>query len=556
MKVKLSYILGSGIVLMGFLALIFATPLVLLASSPAAITAAIPVRTAYTLNSCASPCTLYATTGTIALPGITNPITFLGYSTSPAAGSATLPGPTIVGTASSPVSVTLVNNLPNSALTGLSFPTLSSQPESTGLATAGTKAYTFTPKAPGTSLYEASLLVAGGKQQVAMGMYGAIVIRPADASKSAYGTGTSSDYNNEAVLVFSELDSNMFTQTSYDFHNYKPNYWLVNGKPYSATTSVIAGSPNAKVLLHYLNAGSLNHSIGSLGLSQTSVIGVDGKALKYSYKMVAETVPAGSSLDVLGTVPSTATIGSLYPVYNAGNHLDDNGILYKSTSPTSTIKYGGMMTFVNVPGTSTSNVTITPGLTNGSSPVTIGATVTDAATGTVGGAELFIDTAPTAASYGTGQPLTLVSGSSYNASYSASALTSGTHTVYVHGKDALGNWGAFASATFVVDKNPPVINGTVTRSNRSCAAGTCTANVTINNATDPTPTSAIVGAEYSVGASAAAAGSGTAFTITKVSTTNNYNTSGSPVAATNGATVWVRVKDAAGNWSAAKSFTM
>ena len=37
------------------------------------------------------------------------------------------------------------------------------------------------------------------------------------------------------------------------------------------------------------------------------------------------------------------------------------------------------------------------------------------------------------------------------------ALSQGTHTIYVHGKDAVGNWGACDSATFFKDTVKPTV---------------------------------------------------------------------------------------------------
>src|SRR2546427_8325889 len=41
-----------------------------------------------------------------------------------------------------------------------------------------------------------------------------------------------------------------------------------------------------------------------------------------------------------------------------------------------------------------------------------------------------------------------------------SALSDGSHTIYVHGKDAANNWGATASATFTKDTTPPTVSVT------------------------------------------------------------------------------------------------
>ena len=59
-------------------------------------------------------------------------------------------------------------------------------PDQTGVAAGGgTTSYTFTAGAPGTYLYEAGL-IPGSQYQVAMGLYGALVVRPAGLPDQAY----------------------------------------------------------------------------------------------------------------------------------------------------------------------------------------------------------------------------------------------------------------------------------------------------------------------------------------------------------------------------------
>src|SRR4029077_17328790 len=91
---------------------------------------------------------------------------------------------------------------------------------------------------------------------------------------------------------------------------------------------------------------------------------------------------------------------------------------------------------------------------------TVSATETDALSN-VTAAEYFID-APGA--NGTGATMSASDGSFNSSSEGVtatltpaqfSALTQGSHTIYVHGKDAAGNWGAAQSVTFVKDTVGP-----------------------------------------------------------------------------------------------------
>ncbi len=86
-------------------------------------------------------------------------------------------GPVIDVNVGDVVTVTLDNSLAEA--TGLSFQGQGLASDSTGVAFAGTKAYTFTAARAGTYLYQAAPL-ANAEHQVAMGLYGALVVRSAN----------------------------------------------------------------------------------------------------------------------------------------------------------------------------------------------------------------------------------------------------------------------------------------------------------------------------------------------------------------------------------------
>ena len=108
-------------------------------------------------------CDLYATTGTLTLPGTPETtVDIWGYSDT-LGGSAQLPGPTIIAAEGDTVTVTLYNNLTEDS--ALIFPGQAMIPDLTGAAAnGGTQTYTFTASAPGTYLYEAGLLPDAARQ--------------------------------------------------------------------------------------------------------------------------------------------------------------------------------------------------------------------------------------------------------------------------------------------------------------------------------------------------------------------------------------------------------
>ncbi len=188
-------------------------------------------------------------------------------------------------------------------------------------------------------MYQAGLTVNGPKQ-AAMGMYGALVVYPATSGQAYTPTATNTDtaFDSEALLVLSEIDPALNADPgAFDMQDYAPKYWLINGKSYPDTAPIQA-PPGSKVLLRYANAGFEEHSMGLLGMDQ-SIIAANGFLSPFAHGAVAETVPPASTMDAIITMP--ATVGEQHPLYDANQHIDNNGAASASG-------FGGMMTFITV----------------------------------------------------------------------------------------------------------------------------------------------------------------------------------------------------------------
>ncbi len=405
-------------------------------------------------------CDLYAKTGSLALPnGVT--VTIWGYAKT-GNGSPQVPGPTIIANQGETLSVTIHNALAET--TSLDFPGQNVVPDTIGAAPGTAKTYTFTVANPGTTIFQAGPTigagqngVAGGTRQIAMGLAGALVVRPTGCVNCAYDSN--STFDDEALVVVHEIDPAFnAAPLTYDFHTYNPKYWLINGKTYPQTDPISTGA-GRRVLLRYLNAGLQDHSMGILGMHQT-VLANDGKPLQFPYQVVAETMSAGESIDMIATVPSSAPSGSKFAIFNTAMHLDNNGV----TNPDGTITFGGMLTFLTIAGTGgsptplTTNVNVVPSPTNGSVAVSLTATIS-ASSGTIAAAEYFIDNVGTD---GTGVPMTgpfgtlSVDVSATISKATLAGLSSGNHGFFVHGKGSNGKWGAVSSAVLNLDKTGPV----------------------------------------------------------------------------------------------------
>jgi len=427
----------------------------------------------------AAPCTpdtpidLYATTGTATLFGsITVPI--WGYSSSNVPGSATLPGPVLDVNAGDCVQVTLYNvDIPEA--TSLLFQGQAMIPDTTGVTMGNSTSYVFSAGSPGTFLYEAGL-IPNAQHQVAMGMYGALVIRPLTAGQAYDDPSTA--FDSESVLVLSELDPALNSSglpETFDMRDYLPQYFLINGKafPETAPFSVDPG-PGSTMLLRYVNAGLQAHAMSTLGLSQT-IIAQDGQPYIYSHNVVAETIATGQTLDTLITVPASAQQYDQFVLYDA------NMLLHNTTYA----GLGGMMALLTVgtgeppvsdPGPDVSGLSLSPNPTNGIVDVTVSATVTDSGTTAtnIQAAEFYIDGTANPPNAMTAVDLAFDSFSeAVEGTISVATLgtlSSGNHTIFVRGQDSNGNWGPFLSIVLNLDKTGPVTTGLTLTPNPSSGA--------------------------------------------------------------------------------------
>ncbi|AGL00281.1 hypothetical protein [Desulfoscipio gibsoniae] len=217
--------------------------------------------------------------------------------------------------------------------------------------------YSFIASRPGIYLYESGT---NPEKQVQMGLYGIIVVRPVGYNipghpnyKTAYGADTNSGYDVEKVLVLGEIDTvmhnNVVPNVYYDMLDFKPDFWVVNGRsfpdtineeqissqPYDAAINCRVGQ---RVLLRIVNAGFQNHTF-YLGDLVGRIVAEDGMPLKTqsldaTYEKTGTTLGSGQRIDIILT---PATPGEYYLYDREYQHLVNN-----DQFP------GGMMTKINV----------------------------------------------------------------------------------------------------------------------------------------------------------------------------------------------------------------
>lgn len=489
---------------------------------------------------------LYAKPGTTVLYGSTS-VPIWGYSLTDG-GEATLPGPELSVNQGDCVQVTLHNGLPESS--ALLFQGQSLIPDTTGAASLGTQDYFFSAVNPGTFLYEAGL-IPGKQHQVAMGLYGALIVQPTVPAA----------YDVEKTIVLSEFDATLAASPiGYDMRKYAPKYFLVNGKAYPDTdllVNQISASAGNNVLLRYVNAGLQAHAMSTLGLSQNA-IAVDGSAFGHPHRMVSETIAPGQTMDAVVTIPASAADGTKYALYDAN-------LLLRNTNAAG---LGGMLTFLTVVpstppppvdvGPTVSGLGLSPNPTGGSSPspVTVTATITDAVSlaTPISAAEFYIDSTA-----GTAYPMSAddsvfdstteaVTSTLPISTATLQSLASGDHTIYVRGQDSAlptGNWGPFLSITLNLDMSGPATSALALSPNPS--NGIVGVGLSATGDDTATGNSNVTAAEYWVDS-----GSPVAMTIDAGpdSPVRNFTATILPPLAQGTHVVSVRSQDSFGNWGA------
>ena len=254
-----------------------------------------------------------------------------------------LPGPTLCVTSGQPVTVILHNTLPEA--TSIMFagqkgvkangnpaqPQLDPGGSLTSLvqgaaAKTGSVTYTFTAGTPGTYLDESGSDV---NKQVQMGMFGALVVRPAghanqvnDRADSRFKTA------NEYVFLLSEVDPDLHLAVErsqpINWAAVHSRYYMINGRsmpdtlapnnaswlpnqPYGALVHIrpydAVNNPDPAVI-RYLNAGSVNFPFHPHG-SDERVVNKDGRVLEgpagqdLSYNKFDLDVQPGQTVDAL-----------------------------------------------------------------------------------------------------------------------------------------------------------------------------------------------------------------------------------------------------------------
>jgi FtsP/CotA-like multicopper oxidase with cupredoxin domain len=299
--------------------------------------------------------TLDAKTGYIKL-GDGNTMFMWGYS--PAGQPFQHPGPVLCVNQGDTVTVILRNSLSEDA--SIIFPGqenvlangLPAQPQVDGSgnvtsltnvapANGGSVTYSFVATNPGTYLYESGT---NPEKQVRMGLFGALIVRPAMGANFAYNRADSRFTPEEEFLVLlSEIDPYQHQAAEegqpYDLTRYHVSYWLINGRtfpdsiadnftswlpsqPYGSLARIHPYDPTSHPypgLARYINVGSEDNPFHPHGNNGT-VIARDGRPLEgpagqdLSFEKYAINIGPGQTWDVT------------FKWYDAENYSDANPV--------------------------------------------------------------------------------------------------------------------------------------------------------------------------------------------------------------------------------------
>lgn len=276
-----------------------------------------------------------------------NSLYMWGYATS--TGKFQIPGPVLCVTSGTHVTVTLENTLPEpvsmifpgqtkvtadgkpaqpqlDTLSGALTSMVQAAAAPDGVGRPGTITYEFTAGSPGTYLYSSGT---DAEKQLQMGLYGALVVRPAGHADQVNDRADSAfNPEHEYLYLLSEVDPDLHLAVErgepIDQNSYNARYFMINGRsmpdtlapnhaswlpaqPYGALVHIQpydeTNNPRP-ALIRYLNAGTVNYPFHPHG-SDERIVNVDGSALvgaggeDLSYLKYDLDVDPGQTLDAL-----------------------------------------------------------------------------------------------------------------------------------------------------------------------------------------------------------------------------------------------------------------
>ncbi len=274
--------------------------------------------------------------------------------------------PVLEAFAGDTITVNLENvNVPSSV--SLSLPAVAGEPDSLGVGMGDSTAATFGPLEPGTYLYQAGP-TPDGNRQIAMGMAGVLIVRPADhgldAVQTAYGATENVplvEYGDELVAITNEFDPRLNADPAgFDMSTFTPSIFTINGKSHDGTNPLPTIQPGSKVLLRAANVGLQQRRLGFAGVRHTQY-SENSRLLGTPADVAALTLPPGTVSDAIAMMPVDSGINVT---------LLDEGLSLFKDSGTAVAGQAQVYALPGMGGTAPSVVTrvaVNPEITDGTS---------------------------------------------------------------------------------------------------------------------------------------------------------------------------------------------
>jgi FtsP/CotA-like multicopper oxidase with cupredoxin domain len=245
--------------------------------------------------------TLYIDAATLTINGAGG-ATLDAWSYSDGTAMAGVPGPALSVAEGDTVNVTVSNRHSlshNFVVQGVST-------DATAIPAGGSYTYTFTAPAAGSYVYGDTL---NNNINREMGLYGALVVRPAGGGNTAWTGGPAYDF--ERVWVMSEMDKPRWnnvaaTGGTVNTAVYKPNYFMINGLGgFDAMMDMdimLHGAVGQTALVRIVNGGQFSHSL-HFHANHFQVIALNGVRQTAPYQeRDTISVPPFTTADVLYTL--------------------------------------------------------------------------------------------------------------------------------------------------------------------------------------------------------------------------------------------------------------
>jgi len=291
--------------------------------------------------------------------------------------------------------------------------------------------YTWNNLKAGTRIYHSGTNLS---KQVHMGLYGSLIVNAGDGI--AYNGTSPVDYDNEAVLFFSEIDPALHNPPAASYpNNYKPRYFLVNGKSHPDASPILADpdrplGTNERILVRMISS-CLDDLVPAINGQHWNLIAEDGNPYPYPKKQVTALLSPMKTRDAI----LVADMEGTYPVFDRRFHLT-NG----ASAP------GGMLVMLDVGLAAEAPVVSITSPPNGSnfaegSPVTFTGTAIDAQNNDL--SNQLVWSSSIDGSIGSGSPV------------ETNLLSLGTHSVTASVIDNNGNTGSKSITLTITSTNTP-----------------------------------------------------------------------------------------------------